>query len=64
MPQPHIVTVLTVVGIMTLCLVVTKSSANDAFAATLCRPTIDLKADPGSVADMEDLSLPVAVNKL
>ena len=39
--------VLTVVGIMTLCLVVTKSSANDAFAATTCRPTIQLNADPG-----------------
>jgi hypothetical protein len=45
-----IATVLTVVGIMTLYLVVTKSSANDAFAATMCRSTIHLNADPGSVA--------------
>ena len=38
--------VLTVVGIMTLCLVVTKVAANHAFAATTCNLT--LKADPGS----------------
>ena len=45
-----IATVLTVVGIIIMCLVVTKPSANDALAATMCRPTIDLNADPGSVA--------------
>jgi hypothetical protein len=38
--------VLTVVGIMTLCLVVTKPPANNAFAAATCNLT--LKADPGS----------------
>jgi hypothetical protein len=48
--KPIYATVLTVVGIMTLCLVVTKSSANDAFAATTCKPSIHLNADPGSVA--------------
>lgn len=40
--------ILTVVGIITL--VVTRSSANDAFASTMCRPTIHLNANPGSVA--------------
>jgi hypothetical protein len=38
--------VLTVLGIMTLCLVVTKPLANHAFAATGC--SLTLKADPGS----------------
>lgn len=41
-----IAAVLTAVGIMTLCLVVTKPSANHAFAATGC--SLTLKADPGS----------------
>jgi hypothetical protein len=38
--------ILALVGIMTLCLVVTKPSANHAFAVTSC--SITLKADPGS----------------
>jgi len=44
--------VLTVVGIMTLCLVVTKPSTNHAFAAGQMQATcdLDLKADPGSKA--------------
>ena len=42
--------VLTVVGIMTLCLVVTKPAANHAFAAATIQKTcnLTLKADPGS----------------
>ena len=39
--------VLTIVGIMTLCLAVTKPIANHAFAATGC--SLTLKADPGTV---------------
>ena len=44
--------VLTVVGIMTLCLVVTKPLVNHAFAAATIQATceLDLKVDPGSKA--------------
>src|SRR5215467_10550564 len=43
--------VLILVGIMTLCLVVTKPLANQAFAQTpVCYPFLTLKATPGSVA--------------
>jgi len=41
----NIAPVLTVVGIMTLCLVVTKPSANHAFAKTFCFLKVDV--DPG-----------------
>ena len=43
--------VLILVGIMTLCLVVTKPLANQAFAQNpVCYPFLTLKATPGSVA--------------
>ena len=47
MIKSKIAMVLTIVGIMTLCLAVTKPIANHAFAATGC--SLTLKADPGTV---------------
>ena len=43
-----IATVLTVVGIMTLCLVITNPSSNHAFAQRAVQCSLTLKADPGS----------------